>query len=112
MTESHSTAGTAAGEAGDAMQNLLLGFANQMDQLAGLISGTGVPALDATPIPGLIGEVSGLFSELSDLVARLLAGLIAILEAVVDMLRGDGGSAGAASTKFEPISVNITPMGR
>ncbi|WP_026919542.1 hypothetical protein [Gordonia shandongensis] len=113
MTENTSAGG--AGAAGDPVQTLLLGVANQIDQLAGLIAGatasgaTGPNA--ASPIPDLLGEVGTLVKELGDLLARIIAALVAVLEAVADVLRSDRVATDDAPSRFETISVTVTPAG-
>ncbi|GAA2379096.1 MULTISPECIES: hypothetical protein [Gordonia] len=117
MTDDHDATGSGAADAGDSVQALLLGFANQIDQLAGLIAGTSgsrVPGsgVAGSGIPELLGDVGTMVRELGDLLARILAALIAVLEAVADMLRSDRSERAGTSSRFETISVNVTPMGR
>ncbi|AVM01015.1 hypothetical protein C6V83_12885 [Gordonia iterans] len=111
--------GSAGDAAGDPFGPLLLGFAAQIDQLAGLIAGSSVggtgPAASSAggtehgvPVGELMSEVGTLVGELGDLLARLLSALIAVLEAVAAMLRSDQGTPGRAPTSFQTIPVRIT----
>lgn len=113
MTDSSSTAGAGSAAGGDPMQTLLLGVAGQIDQLAGLVSGIGGPAMASSPIPELLGELGTLVKQFGDLLARIIAAAIAVLEAIAEMLRSDG-PVGEAPPKshFEPIAVNIDRVGR
>ncbi|EGD55835.1 hypothetical protein [Gordonia neofelifaecis] len=112
MTDDHGTTGAGASSAGDPVQTLLLGFANQIDQLAALIAGAGGPTLNGSPIPDLLGDVGTLVKELGDLLARIIAALIAVLEAIADMLRSDRSDGTSAPSHFQTIAVNVTPTGR
>ena len=110
MTENHSATGAASG---DPVQALLLGFATQIDQLAGLVAGGSLGTSGVTAaIPGLLTEVGTLITELGDLLARIIAAFIAVLEAVAEMLRSTPAETAPPSTRFEPIAVTITPMNR
>lgn len=106
MTDASSTTGAGAAD-GDPLQTLLLGFANQIDQLAGLIAGVGGPSAVASPVPELMGELGTLVKELGDLLARIIAAFIAVLEAVAESLRSNRVGEGAAPAHFQPIVVNI-----
>lgn len=106
MTDASSTTGAGSAD-GDPVQALLLGFANQIDQLAGLIAGAGGTAMGGSPVPELMGELGTLVKEFGDLLARIIAALIAVLEAVAETLRFDGPGETAATPHFEPIIVNI-----
>lgn len=108
MTDPSSTAGAGSAAGGDPMQALLLGFAGQIDQLAGLISGFGGPSMASSQVPDLLGELGTLVHQLGDLLARIIAAAIAVLEAIAEMLRSDGPVGEAPpQTHFEPIVVNI-----
>ncbi|MGB3696771.1 MAG: hypothetical protein WBA05_05005 [Gordonia sp. (in: high G+C Gram-positive bacteria)] len=100
------------GSAGDPVQALLLGFADQIDQLAGLIAGVGGPTFGASPVPELLGEVGSLIKELGDLLARMIAAFIAVLEAIEEMLRSEPGGEAQPSTRFQAIAVDIARPGR
>ncbi|MBM7367089.1 hypothetical protein [Gordonia hydrophobica] len=108
MTDA-STPGADAADGADPVQTLLLGFANQIDQLAGLVAGIGGPATGSSPIPELLGELGTLVKEFGDLLARLIAAFIAVLEAIAEMLRSDGPAQSPVTTHFQPIAVNIAP---
>ena len=116
MTDHERDAG-AGSAAGDPMQELLLRFAANIDQLAALIGGAGADqatgaanGLLAGPLPGLVGEFGTVLKELGDLLARILAALIAVLEAVAEMLRSTPKTT-AEPTRFEAIPVRITTQG-
>lgn len=110
----HATGAGAAG--GDPVQELLLGFASTIDQLAGLIGGSSTTSTAAVgaagPVPDLLGELGTLLTELGDLVARILTAFIAVLEAVADMLRSSPAQASTTPTGYQPIAVQITTPGR
>lgn len=111
MTDTSSTPGAGSGD-GDPVQTLLLGVANQIDQLAGLIAGVGGTAMGASPVPELMGELGTLVKEFGDLLARIIAAFIAVLEAVAEMLRSDNSGETTVATGFESIVVNIDRASR
>ncbi|WP_132991578.1 hypothetical protein [Gordonia zhaorongruii] len=103
--------GDAAG-GNDPVKDMLLGFAANIDQLAGLIGGTTTgfgPDTSSGPIPELAGELGGLLKELGDLLARILAAFIAVLEAIAEMLRSTPPDT-ARPSPFETIPVRITTV--
>ncbi|MFT3715480.1 MAG: hypothetical protein QM774_05895 [Gordonia sp. (in: high G+C Gram-positive bacteria)] len=111
MSDEQSAEGT--GGAADPVRELLLGLAGQIDQLAGLLGGAGKDGVldlgDAGGVfAGLLGEVDHVMTEIGDLIARLLAALIAVLEAIADMLRKAPAESGPVSTPFQSIPVRIT----
>ena len=108
MTDTSSAAGAGSAD-GDPVQALLLGFANQIDQLATLVAGGS--GAGSSQLPELMGELGTLVKEFGDLLARIIAAFIAVLEAVAEMLRSDGTGAAAVATHFEPIVVNVNRAG-
>ncbi len=101
----------------DPVQDMLLGFAATIDQLAAIIGGGNSAAAAAVgggtgPIPELAAELGTLLSELGDLLARILSAFIAILEAIVESLRSAPHAPPASSSGFESIPVRITAAGR
>ncbi|MFZ2509565.1 MAG: hypothetical protein WAW85_00530 [Gordonia sp. (in: high G+C Gram-positive bacteria)] len=106
------TPGSSAGGAdGDPLHALLLGFATQIEQIAGVIGGVGaedVIGVDS-PLHGLIGELGSAATELGDLLSRLLSVLVALLQAISEALKSSPASARpAAATSFQAIPVRIT----
>lgn len=111
--ERDARAGDAA--AGDPVQELLLGFATTIDQLAALIGGgqhEAAASFGSGPVPELFGELGTLLSEFGDLLARILTAFIAVLEAVAEMLRSAPAGQAPAPTGFESIPVRIAAAGR
>ncbi|MFT3662012.1 MAG: hypothetical protein QM809_11590 [Gordonia sp. (in: high G+C Gram-positive bacteria)] len=98
--------------ADDPVAALLLGFAAQIDQIAGLIGSTAFPGENehGARVGELLGEVGDLVEELGDLLARLLSALIAVMEAVVEMLGSTTSAAPPPSARFQSIPVRITPV--
>ncbi|WP_298443970.1 hypothetical protein [Gordonia sp. (in: high G+C Gram-positive bacteria)] len=113
MADDTQETGTGA-TSGDPVGTLLLGVAGQIEQLAALITGpglAGLPGIDdegLARLAGLVGEAGGLAAELGDLVSRLLAACIAVLEAAAELLRAESDTAAPASTRFQSIPVRIT----
>ncbi|WP_161896883.1 hypothetical protein [Gordonia spumicola] len=102
---------------GDPMQEMLLGFAANIDQLAAIIGGGQSAAASAVggapgPIPELAAELGTLLTELGDLLARILSAFIAILEAIAGSLRSEPAAPPTSSTGFESIPVRIATPGR
>ncbi|GAB87179.1 hypothetical protein RVF83_21450 [Gordonia rubripertincta] len=106
---------------GDPVRDLLLGLANQIDALAALFAGGRQEATAAASgyaaafgadgpvghaLAGASGEIGSLLSEIGDLVARLLAAVIAVLEAIAEALRS-APSTISEPRHYEPIAVRI-----
>lgn len=111
MTE---TPGSSAGAGdGDPVHALLLGLANQIEEIAGVIGGVGADDLVGvdSPFYGLISEFGSVAAEVGDLLARLLGVLIALLEALAEVLKSSPTRPrAAAATSFQAIPVRITAV--
>ena len=105
--ESGSAAG-AMDAVADAARELLAGLA-QIDDVAHLFApGTAAGVVADGLAADLSGELAVLFAEVGELLARLIATFIAILEALVKVLRSDASdSPPAATTGFQQIAVAI-----
>lgn len=93
----------------DAARELLAGLATQIDDVAHLFApGTAAGVVAEGLAADLSGELAVLFAEVGELLARLIATFIAILEALVKVLRSDASdSPPAATTGFQQIAVAI-----
>lgn len=112
-----------AGErAGDPLREILLAFVDQIDALAGWLATadrgaapTGASATGASSATfvrdglgaDVVGEITTLMREIGDLVARLIAALITVLEAIVAALRTAPADAGPQPRRYQPIAVRL-----
>ena len=109
------------GGLGDPVREMLLGLAGQIDQLAGLLGGGSTDSGESVAglvdhdfsalLTGFLGEADHLITEIGDLIARMLAALITVLEAIAEMLRSAPADGGPAPTPFQRIPVRITAAG-
>ncbi|MGC4934944.1 hypothetical protein ACLQ3C_14820 [Gordonia sp. DT30] len=110
------------GSAGDPLRELLLSLAGQIDVVAGWL-GTGEQPAGAPSGAGtflhetflrdglgadLVGDVTSLMREIGDLLARLIAAFITLLEAIAAALRTVPADAGPAPRRYQPISVRLS----
>ncbi|MCF8570800.1 hypothetical protein L5G32_11025 [Gordonia sp. HY002] len=115
MSDHERDARTGDAATGDPVQDLLLGFATTIDQLAALIGGgqgEAASAFGSGPVPELFGELGTLMTEFGDLLSRILTAFITVLEAVAEMLRSAPSGPAATPTGFESIPVRISSAGR
>ncbi|MGO3325492.1 hypothetical protein [Gordonia sp. (in: high G+C Gram-positive bacteria)] len=115
MSDDERDARTADATVGDPVQELLLGFATTIDQLAAVIGGgqhEATSAFGSGPVPELFTELGTLLAEFGDLLSRILTAFITVLEAVAEMLRSAPSEPTAAPTGFESIPVRISNTGR
>ncbi|MFT4086063.1 MAG: hypothetical protein QM658_02740 [Gordonia sp. (in: high G+C Gram-positive bacteria)] len=110
MTDSQRTSHATTG---DAVNDLLLGFAAQIDQLAALIGGNteAVAGEAGARVAELTVELGTLIGELGDLLARIIAAFIAVLEAIAEVLRSSPETPAPAQSRFQAIDVRIAPPG-
>lgn len=103
----------------DPVRDLLLGLANQIDQLAALFGPGSADVVEATfgtggsvgrILTGASGEISTLITEIGDLLARLLTAVIAVLEAIAEALRSAPAET-SAPRHYQPIPVRINVSG-
>lgn len=118
---------------GDPLRDLLLALAAQIDVVAGWF-GTGAPGPTGRTGPtgtarpagsgsggttaagaflgdgsaaAAVGEITSLMQEIGDLLARLIAALITLLEAIAAALRSAPADAGAPPRRYQPIAVRL-----
>ena len=105
--------GAGAATDGDPVQELLHGVTDLLDELAALSAGSGTAggALQPDQLAPLIGRLGAVVGELGEVLAGVVTALIAVLETVAELLRGEHRAAGAAATGFEQIPVRITMPG-
>lgn len=118
----------------DPVRDLLLGLANQIDALAALFAGGGhhgAASDDGTAagsplagyaaafsadgpvghaLAGASGEITSLLTEIGDLISRLLAAVIAVLEAIAEALRSSPATT-TPPRHYEPIAVRVSAPG-